>query len=367
MSKVLFELSNGVDGEITLRDNDFMEFWKFVFKRNNKLLGPRQDKITSSSFVDVDTTESQKYIHMSWEDNKAIRKDYVELVNDAIDKIIDLGLDWTCGKASVNSHNQDCNRIHRGFTTYMLSRTTDDLGLSKDQMIQLKHGMHNLNHTDAIYLLNHIVNDFVFADFNSLEFELYQQAIPYLHTVNAYIHKIEDTSIASDRSYLIASYHLQNQNRHAGWWPNLDWNSKGADGCTDTTRIDFNFADVRTQDISIYSSDPQYNVYDLKNILGKSYETAWLNYDNPLNWDVTNTFNTTKGGFEIKPYQSEWTRNFIRPWAHEFDMPVEDHIIAPISIGTIDVKWLHQHCYTDNINDLESMNQTSIVKVDLVE
>ena len=117
----------------------------------------------------------------------------------------------------------------------------------------------------------------------------------------------------------------------------------------------------------IYSSDPQYNVYDLKNILGKSYETAWLNYDNPLNWDVTNTFNTTKGGFEIKPYQSEWTRNFIRPWAHEFDMPVEDHIIAPISIGTIDVEWLHQHCYTDNINDLESMNQTSIVKVDLVE
>ena len=40
MSKLVFELSDGVDGEIQLRDNAFMDFWKMVFIRNNKLMQP---------------------------------------------------------------------------------------------------------------------------------------------------------------------------------------------------------------------------------------------------------------------------------------------------------------------------------------
>ncbi len=367
MSKVVFKLSNGVDGEIQLRDNDFMEFWKFVFKRNNKLVGPRRDKKPNSSFIKFPKDDIfQLHKQQLWNNNYEDRKQHVERVNTAIDNLVQLGLKWTRGKANIDSHNNDCNRIHRGFTTFMQSRITDDLKLSRDQLIKIKHELVNFNHSSAIYYLNHVVDDFVLADFNTDAFELWLKAIPDLHEINAYIHKIEDQCIASDRFYAISKQHLDSLNKAAGRWPNLDWNSKGADGCTDSVRIDFNFADIRTMDMDIYSSDPKYNVYDLKNILGKSYETAWLNYDDPLNWDVTNTFNTTKGGFEIKPYQSQWINDFIKPWAQQHHVPDMDQIISPISIGTIDPRWSQQHCYVDNLEDFDTL-ELSIDQVDLIE
>lgn len=367
MSKVVFELSNGVDGEIVLREGDFMEFWKFVFKRNNTQLGPRSDKNCNSIFVDVPEQESQRYQTELWSSTLDARISHAQRVNTAIDNLLEMGFAWSSGRADQHSHNTECNRIHRAFTTSMLSRSTDDFGLSREKLIEIKHRQPNFNHGDALYFLNFIVENFELIDFNSNKFDLYQRAVPQLHEINAYIHKIEDGSIASDRSYLIAKTHLQSVNRLAGWWPNLDWNSKKDDGCTDSSRIDFNFADLRTMDTSIYSSDPQYNVYDLKNILGKDYETAWLNYDDPVNWDVTNTFNTTKGGFEIKPYQSQWTNQYIKPWAASYGVPAEDNIVAPISIGSISEQWLHEHCYTDQPQTLEQKAQQRIVRVDLIE
>ena len=127
---------------------------------------------------------------------------------------------------------------------------------------------------------------------------------------------------------------------------NLDWNSKGKDQVTDDIVCDWDFAGLLKVDSDICSSDPKYNVYDLKNILGKDYEKAYKDYDNPANWDVTNTYNTTKGGFEIRPWQSYTTNWIIRPWVQTYGLPTDDRHIAPITLGHISEAWMEEHFFT---------------------
>ena len=44
MSKIVFELQSGIDGEVQLRDGLFMDFWKFAFTRNKLFLPTDADK-----------------------------------------------------------------------------------------------------------------------------------------------------------------------------------------------------------------------------------------------------------------------------------------------------------------------------------
>ena len=112
MSKVVFELSDGVDGEIQLRDNEFMDFWKMVFVRNNKMLGPRQDKVIGNSMsrpidspIPAKRFIRQRNIHSSIESAKDYHANCVAEVNKSIDdleKADEMGIKLNYSKAAVS-------------------------------------------------------------------------------------------------------------------------------------------------------------------------------------------------------------------------------------------------------------------------
>ena len=272
--------------------------------------------------------------------------------------------------------NEDCNRIHRGFTTHMLTSCSDTFNLDNDQKINLKYAMDNLNTGLKYYLVRYL--DPSLLDAYSIPQEEIgsihhweQHAIPHLALINSYVHKIEDDCISPTNSFKHFNSYIQTHHPQYKFLttPNLDWNSKMADGCTDVERCDFNFERIRHDDPTMYSSSPEFNVYDLKNILGKDYTKAWYDNDNPIEWDICNTYNTTKGGFEIKPYQSHLTNNFIKPWIESYGIGYDDRWIAPIAIGTVSDSWLHEHCFFKDVDyeEFHSMEKNSIKKADLIE
>ena len=108
---------------------------------------------------------------------------------------------------------------------------------------------------------------------------------------------------------------------------------KSQDAVTDLCKVDYNMEDLSNDYGSL---DPQYNVYDLKCITGKDYYRAWIDYDDPSEWDVVNNNHTTKGGFEIAPWTSHLYHTYIVPWVKRYNMPHEDKYVAPVPIGTAD-------------------------------
>ena len=160
MSKVVFELSDGVDGEIQLRDNAFMDFWKMVFTRNNKLLGPRQDVIIGNSMsrpiddpIPAKRFIRQKNIRSSMKSAKEFHANCVAEVNKSIDDLEKAGWPWRHGKLNSESAWDDCNRIHRGFTTYFWSGVTDHLDIPFDKLIYLKTQHINFRAYESKFLI----------------------------------------------------------------------------------------------------------------------------------------------------------------------------------------------------------------------
>jgi len=379
MSKVVFELSDGVDGEIQLRDNAFMDFWKMVFTRNNKLLGPRQDVIIGNSMsrpiddpIPAKRFIRQKNIRSSMKSAKEFHANCVAEVNKSIDDLEKAGWPWRHGKLNSESAWDDCNRIHRGFTTYFWSGVTDHLDIPFDKLIYLKTQHINFRAYESKFLIPWLdpTVDIPLGNHDPEHprswYSWDREIREPLHNINAYVHKLEDECLVSPRNAGIIDQwrRLNNKNYESLAMKNLDWNSKGKDQITDDIVCDWDFAGLLKVDGDICSSDPKYNVYDLKNILGKDYEKAYKDYDNPTNWDVTNTYNTTKGGFEIRPWQSYTTNWIIRPWVQTYGLPTDDRHIAPITLGHISEAWMEEHFFTQY--SYETSTTRKMVKVDLI-
>ena len=376
MSKIVFELQSGIDGEVQLRDGLFMDFWKFAFTRNKKLLGVRQDKILRQAYG-VTPEEHWNWIERNLYDTTAhIRLGHVKVVNEAIDNLKKAGYSWSLGYMPNEPTCEDCNRIHRGFTTYMLTGCSDTINLDFDQKQSLKYTMDNFNTGAKYYLIRYLdpsLLDTLRIPQGETGSYLHwaEHAIPHLELINSYVHKIEDDCIKQTKEFVQFNSYIQQHHPQYKFLttPDLDWNSKMADGCTDAERCDFNFERIRHDDPTMYSSSPEFNVYDLKNILGKDYTKAWYDNDDPVELDICNTYNTTKGGFEIKPHQSHLTRNFLKPWIESYGIGYDDRWIAPIAIGTVSDSWLHEHCFFKEADfaDFDNMLLNGIKKVDLIE
>lgn len=379
MARLEFSLSNGVEGTIQLRDGMFMDFWKYAHKRNKRVFGVRKDKNVRSGFVYTDSSRWETVKREYYLNSTTERNQYITLVNTAIDNLKALGYEWNRGYMPDNPTEEHCNWIHRGFTTYMLTGCTDTLNYTHKQKLELIYGMFNLNNINRYWLIRSIdpsLRDWIHQDNDAFggANHFHNTAMWELHAINTYTHRIEDSSIMNTRSFEQFNSFVDNtltpklgKKIFGMTLPNLDWNSKTSDGCTDSSRCDWNFSEIRLEDPDMYDNSPQYNVYDLKNILGKDYEKCWYDGDDPTEWDICNTFNTTKGGFEIRPHQHHLTQNFIRPFVESHGIHYDDRWIAPISIGTISDSWLEQHCYFMDPETYETHHKYSITEVELIE
>lgn len=333
--RILFSLANGRDGEIELADGIWIDFWCMVFKRNQQLFEIRGSQDHNP--------RGQMYSELAeWQphpDTAArLIVEYRDIINTSIQSILELGGDWQVGYMPEQPDWSDTNRIHRGFTTLNLSRhATSDFALTPEQIVLFKQQRYNTNitHTYPHYFrsLGFTVPDKPAITDDNLP--VHNQIADLCHTINAYVHHMENRCFVQDRWRTKNEHVLHQSGHHSVFCASLDWEAKLADGVTDSAKLDFNYASAFNQAISS-SFDSSLNVYDLKNILGKDPYTCWLNHDNPVNIDIVNTVGTTKGGFEIKPYDRRFHTEVIKPWLKESGHPMSDGYHRSPAIGRID-------------------------------
>ena len=388
MAKVLIELASGADGEVQLADNQFVEFWKMVFLRHKNKFPIRRRQNHEHQFygdaVYYFRNDTPNYFKK--ESTLELKQHHVDRVNRSIEKLLEYNVPWTRGKAALYSSFEDCDQIHRGFTTLVFTKgMTDHVAIKHDDLIALKRSYSNMNYSRA----------WPTVFYNIIDIEPYMkeryagndkpEILEYLHEINAAIHNIEDNCLYNPRKLVKNDCYIKYCDAQIQLQPKLDWQAKAADGVTDAVKLDWNFECSLLEAFHSIQGLYQkgYNVFDLKNILGKDYETCWTDYDNPYNFDITNTVGTTKGGFEIKPNFRLFYDEILKTWLKD-DWNWDQHISItyPIPIGKIDDKFLQEHLtikggidqgqrvnkkIIDKEGVKEIMQGKHITKVDLIE
>ena len=361
MSKVVFRLQNGTDGEVILRDCAFTDWWKHVFRLNSKRgIRPERRRYYARS-NDQDQILALKRTHIP--DFVAEEERAVQLISSGISEITALDMPWSRSMPRMGMDYAQLNDIHRGFTTLSLTICTDRVDLSHDTKCDMINKMYNFHIPHGReFLLQYSNNNSPWEFPLDNLHEVRSSFMHSIHKINSGVHNIEDRVRVSQREIDIhASVYPGNTQV---CMPLLDWNSKDpGDDRTDIYKVDYNLADVAYW---CHDDDPQWNVYDLKNILGKDYLTAYYNYDDPGEWDVCNHYKTTKGGFDILPYMHSVVHNTLIPWMHSLGYPAWPDVVSPIPIGRVDEAWITEFCCTGP-NAERSVQGNWIVEVDLIE
>jgi len=348
VAKILVSLTNGSDAEIVLRNNDYVQRWCEIMLHNK----PRAQQVCRSAM----STRSCNLEEIFFRGNQMSKSSAISKVNQSLEWL-DQNIHALPYRLTEDYTSDQLNQIHRCFTTGSCTQVTFDADvLTYDQMMLLKEYRPNLNDYAKSPLANMLHTDFIVSNYKLQEY------MHHLHTVNAYIHHLENATMSPRARSLVwqhsaASDDEKNKkiNDHDKMLKyttavSMDWLAKTDDGVTDAIKLDYH---IDTDAIeSCASFDPQYNVIDLKCILGKDYHTAYIDYDNPLQWDITNNNNTTKGAFTIL-YSNIFSDVFNdTQWFAQCDMPIEEHIVAPMRIGTIDQKFLDDNKQLfDHTND----------------
>lgn len=365
--KVVFELANGIDGEVELLDNGYMDVWRMVYKHNqNNGVRAKRPGVTHVKNVDY-----ERNFEKSQRETEKLGE-LLDRVNSSIIKIRDLGYPWPGDLLDRSVTNAELNFHHRCFTTMMFTRAyTHDIPLTEKQVLDWKRKSHNKNaprcypYTFVEYLGVECINDW----YNKNSFDDKFIALePHLHEINSAVHDIENIILRSDRDAEINNGLLEYLGTTAAITVDLDWNTKLDDNCTDGVKADFNVGNL------IYNADttddPTLNVQDLKNILGKDYLTAFRNYDDPFNVDICNHNNTTKGGFTISPGYEYVHREHIKPWLDYHEHRTGDWLVHPINIGRISQDWIREFSVVNHKempNWEEYKSNFYMVKTDLIE
>lgn len=369
MKRVVFSLANGVDGEIVLADNLFTEFWSMIFQRHVTSL-PIRPSSTNPDFVEGVRFKRSGVLESDYYQQPhiaEIRQQLVAQVNSHILELQQLGIDWQAGVLPKVPDFDDLNRIHRAFTTLIFTRTsTSRVDMTPDQLQQhkLRYFNMNVNHGWPYWFPVHQQHDWP----EPVLGETRARAEHHLHLINSGVHEIENRVMYNPRRGIHNQAVVEQLPTEVEdvIGPKLDWAAKLSDGCTDSQKLDWNYESAYT-DAVFSTRDWELNVYDLKNILGKDYQTCYLDHDNPYNFDITNTVGTTKGGFEILPGYELYHKNILRPWMREWGFDDRDTISRPIPIGRIDPDFLLEHFTIRAGQDPEQRNRDMrIVALDLI-
>lgn len=360
MARVVFELSSGRDGVVQLRDCAFTEVWKDVFKKNNNQIGVRPPTSWGQTY-DRDNDAERKRRHYQSFKYVKLQAAAVQLATSGIEAVRSMSLPWTRKMPHLGMQWSDANDIHRGFTTLSITMCTDRIDLTHDEKNALmisQNDYHGAVGRELLMQYSKTPLPELRLNPNSTMMQHFQDS---LHNINSGVHKAEKY-ISTQRELDIFSSIFPGKECNI---PLLDWNNKDpSDNITDAIRADHELGDVAKWAVD---NDPHWNVYDLKNILGKDYLTAYYNYDDPGEWDVCNTFKTTKGGFEILPHMHRVVNEILVPWIRDdWGYHAFPETVSPIQIGHIDEQELLDMCTPSEFNSWD-ISHNHIVKVDLVE
>ena len=393
MARLLITLENGADSEIELLDNKFMEFWKMVFLRHKSHIpfrhSDRKEKYAGHKHQVWEKTQEQV---KNWYETETLelKQKLVNRVNTAIDGLHEENIQWTRGKLDIHCNKADCNRLHRGFTTLSFTHMwTDHIALTSEQIMSIKRRYLNMNAHNCWPNQFNDVKGWSVPTSNRppdmyTDREKVTRVYELLHEINAAIHNIEDKCLYNGRTEILREHYYNFYDVQCMLVPNLDWNAKLEDGVTDSVHLDWNFDSALNP--AFYSVVPAIeqgcNVWDLKNILGKDYQTCYRDYDNPVNLDITNTVGTTKGGFTINPAFINLYDTILEPWLESFGKLEHKAMYFPIPVGKLDERFIKQHFTIKggydqgeiikskmiNGNEMHGIaSERAIVKADLIE
>jgi len=369
MKRVVFSLANGVDGEIVLADNYFTEFWCMVFQKHISSIPIRKNN-HNPDFVLGNSSDRDRSTGPEYYQKPEVisrKQDYISRVNSSIDYILSRGINWTSGHLPADPDFSDLNRIHRGFTTMCLTQaTTCHVEMTHEELYRHKLQLFNMNLNYAWpYFFPGKAEQYTHPKVSQAEKDVVWH---HLHQINAYVHRIENSSIYNPRKGIYNETVMSQypEHIHGVIGHKLDWDAKMEDGCTDSQKLDWNYASGYGPAVRS-TQDWDLNVYDLKNILGKDYHTCYIDHDDPFNFDITNTVGTTKGGFEIRPGYELFHKKIINPWLESWGFKLTPKLTRPIPIGRIDPEFITEHLTIDSQSDRkERLIDLRMVSVDLI-
>lgn len=313
---VQFEDGNYLDIEL-VENNPILEMWIDVHNKNQLS--------TNKNYL----SRRGMYLYHGWgkeykDTQEETRNNAVDEINLAIDEWNELIPDHPFPhRAFYGMGWKQTNLIHRAFTTSMRSKGTFDLGMSRQELLDLKY------HDNYVEVLRDPVYR-VFPPTTSADKFMHLQehdVYTLLERINKYVHVYEDNSwskIASDASpqEAIDCCYLE-----------TEWDTYNPDGSKT-----YHFERIPREYREYCNYDPtDVDVYICKNITGKDYIQAYQEDDDPLQWDIVN-MDHINGGFTVDPnrFLYKWLySDTTKKWLNDNDMPFDLSILQPPALGKV--------------------------------
>jgi hypothetical protein len=258
--------------------------------------------------------------------NKFVSENSPKEINKAIDDIKNLtGVNWPA-RAFEGMGFEDCNKLHRFFTTSELSHRnfclTQDI---QDKFFEYKI---NLYAHESFFraVSKKLVNDVYFKRTNWTT-ELHNELSRLFHIINSEVHRYEDSCLGSKRTEKLREL------LSPVIMLDLDWSNKGHHG-QEFIKTERKNMPESSRD---YTVDEEINVYQIKSIKGKDYILAFQQYDDPKQWDITKT-TVINGGMTIDLNSSRhkfYKSQIFKDWLASNNHPYDENIFGSIPIGKV--------------------------------
>ena len=274
-----------------------------------------------------------------------LEEEYVNSINAAIDRFneITTGERWPY-RAWIDMPWSQTNLIHRCFTVAMGNRLPVDgqdptdpettwTGILRHNLTNKQLQEYKLLCYDDKGMIGRITEPTFFYKYKdqSLIHEL-------LERINHGVHMYENIryshASAGMFDYEIPAFLKENGfNQDWGMEVNLMWDVYTESG----EKTFFEVEALSSSDVerSIPSNWMDYDVFAIKSITGKDYETAFQNYDNPLEYDIQNAQDIT-GGLRIFPQQAHkvlYGESSFGTYLRNYGLTYKQY--APIPLGKV--------------------------------
>jgi hypothetical protein len=210
---------------------------------------------------------------------------------------------------------EQTNLIHRCFTTASITNTNWKHNLTAAELIE---------YNKIKYLDNYVINDYIkIKEFTVID---YNRFIDAIRRINEWTHVYEGV-VRSRRSRKLSQNHLKLSSLV------LDW-----DRLTPSGEYTFGFSNrVSYEELkqSFIGNYEEQNVVIGVSVLGKDYETAFCDYDNPLEYDITN-LDYINGSITIinnKSTKDMYRESKFIDWINDYN--IEREMYLPVPLGKV--------------------------------
>lgn len=299
---------NGGDIKIQLLDSPAVNVWKQKFASNHNNL----NRIVNNS--KIQNVENPKTKFGSPENLLLQQDNAVDKINVAISNVNKS----ITGKefpyyAFVGMPWAHTNRIHRAFTTGRVSEKNWYHYMTEHQLLEYKKKAYSSKSFDFVNMPR---------DFKVLDHSLFATS---LEIINHWVHIYEGTNISKRAVDLLAT---------VDGVPELEFNMNNTLETGEKTSVDY--ARITYEDVkrSIPNNYDDYDVVIGVEITGKCYETCYVNYDDPMEYDITNLDNID-GSFNLRTTKTDFYSTSAYMKYIKGYIGLEDEMILPIPIGKI--------------------------------